>query len=268
MSDNNAKIPSQIFRWFEKMKNNYEQSVQLVLQRFENYSTAQQVRLDNAHQQHISNMKEQHRQQVVQSEQQIQQLKNDIEYYKQQIAHQQTNIAQLNTRYDAVMGCLLAEKKKDINIKDIFSEEFEKNIDDQLLQKDKGTDADNNVVEIHQNSQELPVNELVNTSEQTNPESLFEKALEHRANQEFDAAFDLFEQAAKEGHLKAMGAMARSYFLAEGCPEDQLQGLAWLIEAADKGLPQAIKRVEYFNDANPELVLQASKLKEELLVNQ
>ena len=77
-------------------------------------------------------------------------------------------------------------------------------------------------------------------------------------------AFTLFSQAAHEKHLKAMGAMGRAYFLAEGTDENHTLGLAWLIQAADKGLPQAIARVEQFKTHDENLYEQAKLLSKSL----
>ena len=119
MPQNSQKVPSQIFRWFEKMKSNYEQSVQGVLERFEQYNESQQLRLDNANQSHIDNLKQSHQNQLEQQSAHINQLSEDVAYYKAQIMKQQQTIEQLNGRYDAVMSCLLTEKRKDIDVKDV-----------------------------------------------------------------------------------------------------------------------------------------------------
>ena len=120
MSQENQKVPSQVFRWFEKMKSNYEQSVQGVLQRFEQYSHSQQLRIDHANQSNIENLKQSQQKLLSLQNDQINQLNDDVKYYKEQMAKQQQMIEQLNGRYDAVMSCLLTEKRKDINIEIFF----------------------------------------------------------------------------------------------------------------------------------------------------
>ena len=55
-----SKTPSQIFRCFEKMKSNYEQSVRSILKRFEQYSHSQQLKIDHANQSNIDNLKQSH----------------------------------------------------------------------------------------------------------------------------------------------------------------------------------------------------------------
>lgn len=260
------KVPSQIFRWFEKMKNNYEHSVQSVLSRFEQYNLAQQDRIDNANKDHINSLKDAHDKHLQQNQSTINQLHKDIDYYKQQIANQQQTIAQLNSRYDAVMSCLLAKKTSNINVKDIFdSEDFITNSDVELpahehLSTSDVISTDNANVEPTTHLTDDSVDSDETLPSQRSADDLFELALEHRNNQELTIAFDLFSQAAAQNHAQSMGALGRSYFLGEGVEEDHIRGLAWLIRAAELALPQAIKRVEHFEFHDPELFLSASEL--------
>ena len=248
MSDQNLKVPSQIFRWFEKMKGNYEHSVQSVLAKFEKQTQCQQERLDNSHQQHLDNIKQQHQSQLADKQAHIEQLTEEINYFKKQLADKNQLLEQLNTRYDAVMSCLLHEKRKDLNIKDIFS-------DDLLLSSEDVN-----------SSQEPEKNNNRDADDQTLPSSqaVFEKGLSHRNEQAFEDAFTCFEEAALQGHPKAMGAMGRAYFLAEGCQEDHTFGLAWLIEAAKNNLQPAIERVNYFKENDAELYHDALAINEAL----
>ena len=85
-----------------------------------------------------------------------------------------------------------------------------------------------------------------------------------RENSEPAQAIALFKEAAKLGCVKSRGAIGRAYFLAEGVEEDEALGLAWLISAAELGLPQAVKRVDYFKDADEALYQQALALKDAL----
>jgi len=265
MSQDSQKVPSQVFRWFEKMKNNYEQSVQGVLQRFEQYSQSQQLRLDEANQSHIDNLKQVHQQSIDLQNSQISQLSDDINYYKEQIAKQQQTIEQLNGRYDSVMSCLLSEKKQDINIKDIFSEEdfveessgIIENIEEtRPIDSSEHYRYPDQVVEQTPELQEAPSN--------INDNELFDQAVLKRQAGDIHQAFQLFEQAAKLGHAKSMGAMGRSFFLGEGTEEDHPIGLAWLIHAANQALPQAIDRVKHFQENEPELYQQALGLTEQV----
>jgi TPR repeat protein len=267
MSEDSQKVPSQVFRWFEKMKNNYEQSVQGVLQRFEQYSHKQELRIDQANQSHIDNLKQVHQQNIDQQNSQISQLSLDINYYKEQIAKQQQTIEQLNGRYDTVMSCLLSEKKKDINIKDVFSDEdfveepskFIKNIED-IEDKPQfhSTKSDDSPQETTKEVIEAE------TALKTDDNELFDQAILKRQSGDIEQAFQLFEQAAKLGHAKSMGAMGRSFFLGEGTEENHTTGLAWLIHAANQALPPAIDRVKHFQENDPELYQQALMLAEQL----
>ena len=85
-----------------------------------------------------------------------------------------------------------------------------------------------------------------------------------RNNDEKEKAFLLFKEAAENGEVKSMGALARAYFLNEGVEENQLLGLAWLINAAQLEHIPAQKRCEQFRETSPELYQEASALAEEL----
>lgn len=91
---------------------------------------------------------------------------------------------------------------------------------------------------------------------------LYDEAVSSRENGEPEQAIALFKEAAKLGCVKSRGALGRAYFLAEGVEEDEALGLAWLISAAELGLPQAIKRVEYFKESDDALYQQALILKD------
>ncbi|TWX52824.1 tetratricopeptide repeat protein [Colwellia hornerae] len=265
MPEDNQKVPSQIFRWFEKMKNNYEQSVQSVLERFEVYSHSQQLRIDQANQSNIDNLKQSHQKHLDQQNAHIKQLTEDASYYKKQISKQQQTIEQLNGRYDAVMSCLLTEKRKDIDIKDIFSnDEFEEEKSNELIE-DLYLETNNNeaVNSPFEHSQQNNLNnepDLTSSALTECDDDLFNSAILKRQSGDIEQAFQLFEQAAKLGHAKAMGAMGRAFFLGEGTEEDHSAGLAWLIHAANQALPQAVTRVKYFQDNDPELYQQAMTL--------
>ena len=248
MSDQNLKVPSQIFRWFEKMKGNYEHSVQSVLAKFEKQTQSQQERLDNSHQQHLENLKVQHQNHLADKQAHIEQLTEEINYFKKQLADKNQLLEQLNTRYDAVMSCLLHEKRKDINIKDIFS-------DDLLLSSD---DVDSSLQPEQDNNRDTQYQTPLSS------QAVFEKGLTLRNEQAFEDALTCFEEAAQQGHPKAMGAMGRAYFLAEGCQEDHTFGLAWLIEAAKKDLKPAIDRVNYFKENDAELYHDALAINQAL----
>ncbi len=324
MSDENNKVSIKVFHWFEKMKNNYDENVQGMLKRFEQYNDKQQTRVDQSHLDHISHLKDAHQNQIKQQDKHLAQCKDDIDYYKQQIAEQQQLIAQLNNRYDAVVGCLIEQKHQKADIKDIFSdqdfvtsdnserlesnhdktesyskdsiaevnvdspveseeiEKFESPIEANIEAKEKDPIQIEPVTEeltpiiIEQTVQNAtlendPVEKVSEKTETSTKlksidgDELFEQAIAYRQLANNEQAFLLFEQAAQQGHVKAMGAMGRSFFLGEGIEENQSIGLAWLINAANQGHPQAIARSEHFQEHNPELYSEALTLSEELV---
>ncbi|WP_448568504.1 hypothetical protein [Thalassotalea ganghwensis] len=230
------------------MKGNYEHTVQSVLAKFEKQNQIQQNRLDSSHQQHIANLKQQHQSQLADKQAHIEQLTDEINYFKKQLAQKEHSLEQLNARYDAVMSCLLHEKQKDINIKDIFS-------DENLLFE---IDSENNVQPDTNPQQDIE------SAAQQSAQQMFEQGITLRNQQDFDAALSLFEQAAQLGHAKAMGAMGRAYFLSEGCQEDHTFGLAWLIEAAKHNLEPAIERVNYFKESDAQLYHNALAINQAL----
>ncbi len=257
MSGTSLKIPAQVFRWFEKMKNHYDQNIQNVLEKFKEQSEKQQQRIDKTQQNYIDDLKKTHQQQLAQSQQIIDDLKNEVAYFKSQLSLQQQSIEQLNTRYDAVMTCVLKEQSKQHNIKDIFA------IDDFLsaeesppiVEKTLSTNENNDDVIVHA--------EENNTTTSTKPlssDEIVEQAITHRQSGATEKAFALFLRAAELNNVKAMAAIGRAYFLAEGVEENHLQGLIWLIKAANKDHIPAQKRVKYFQDNEPMLYQQAQAI--------
>jgi len=276
VQSNDMKIPSQIVEWFEKMKGDYEQSVQSVLDRFERNNTDQQKRYDQAMLENFSNLKQANKAQREQYDKQVSQLQLDVTYYKQQVAQQQQAIMQLNTRYDAVVNSLLVGNKEHSDIKDIISEDMfvepveHKTIAEdsvaskQIISKITPVTSAENSNELNVTDKTLNYNVVPSAMEPANKakeldasNTLFEQALLYREKNEFELSFSLFEQAAQSGHLKAMGAMCRSYFLGEGIEEDHTIGLAWLIKAAGQELPRAVSKVKQFQENEPDLYQQA-----------
>lgn len=282
MSGDNLKAPSQVFKWFEKMKANYESSIQSVLTKFEQYNNDQQTRIDNSYNAHLESLKAAHAQQLAQNQQLIENLQKDVSYYQSQLAHQQKSTEQLNARYDAVMSTFLEQKKRDINIKEIFADDFvydekPKVNEDPVIEVN--TQRDNvasSVIDITKNTATKINSTNANISASTEAlsfqktienqpddeliQTLYNQALSYRKDNELEEAFALFKQAAKQGCIKSMGALGRAYFLAEGIQEDFVTGLAWLINAAKLGLPQAVKRVQHFEEDDPELFAKANDI--------
>jgi TPR repeat protein len=271
MSQESHKVPSQVFRWFEKMKSNYEQSVQGVLQRFEQYSHSQQLRIDQANQSTIDNLKQSHQKLLSFQSDRINQLSHDVKYYKDQMAKQQQTIEQLNGRYDAVMSCLLTEKRKDIDIRDVFSDDdfvkskpndFIESIEDSNISNPASDDINDEHASKNKDNSIIDDNKGTTLNQDNN--NLFDQGILKREQGDIKEAFQLFEQAAKLGHPQSMGAMGRSFFLGEGTKENHLMGLAWLIHAAKQELPQAVVRVKQFQQNDPELYEEAMKLVDHL----
>lgn len=254
MSGENLKVPSQVFKWFEKMKSNYEQSVQAVLGRFEEYSNQQQQRIDNEHSLHINNLKESHQQQTTHAQQMIESLQNDVNYYKTQLAQQQKAMEQLNARYDAVMSTFLEQKKRDIDIKEIFSEET----------VEESVTKDELLPESIINDHVIDAKMMPNSIDEEVVEAIYNRAISSREQGDTDEAFALFKQSAKQGNVKSMGALGRAYCLGEGVEDDIVMGVAWLIKAAQHGLPQAVKKSQHFEADDPELYEQASRVAQSL----
>lgn len=246
MTVNTEKVPSQVFRWFEKMKNNYEQSIQQVLNRFENHTYNQQERIDNAYAENIHSLRHINESQQTQNNARIHDLQQDIIFFKSQITLQQKTIEQLNTRYDAVMKCLLAGNPLTPHAYFADHEKIISEIDAEFNVKLSDISESNSEIE--------DINDI------------FEQAITDRDNKNTEQAFSLFQQAAEQGHSKAMGAMGRCYFLGEGCDSNPVIGLAWLINAAEAGLPQAINRVEQFKQEDEDIYTQAKSYQQNNLL--
>lgn len=280
MSDNNVKAPSQIFKWFEKMKENYDKNILAILHRFEQNNNLQQNRLDEAHNNHIKIMQANHNQQTEQLLKQISDKEQEITYFKQQVSTQQQSIIQLTNKCDNLMLQLISPSENPKNYKDIFDENDIINIDNKLSDQDTINQSialneatksaqfikSHNEQTSYKVASELESNcELpLNTHFPTETEALFQQALQMREHNKNEQAFITFKQAATLGHVQAMGALGRAYFLAEGVEENPTLGLAWLINAANLGLPQAVKRVEHFKTNDTKLYQQAILLAQEV----
>lgn len=262
MPNGNLKAPSQVFKWFEKMKENYDKNILAIMQRFEQNNHAQQTRLDNSHQNHIDMMQNAHTSQVAQFNNQIEQQRQEIEYFKQQIAQQQQTINQLNNRYDSVMMELVTSKQQTSPYKDIFDDSY-------FISSKQPSSTDITFDPLLESEKEGPSTAKVTDNNERNAEltseASYSHAMELRKSDNSNEAFVHFQHAANQGHAQAMGALARAYFLAEGVDENPLYGLAWLINAATLSLPQAIKRANYFKESEPDLYKEALEISANLL---
>lgn len=154
------------------------------------------------------------------------------------------------------------------NITEKQSIEFQVNPNEQVTDNVINVFAESSIEKEVQN----PVNALCedDETEKNTAETIFlsdesfSQAVSYREQGNHTLAFTLFTQAAQANHLKAMGSLGRAYFLAEGTDENQPLGLAWLIQAANKNLPQAINRVEKYKLENEDLYEQAKTLSDML----
>jgi len=261
MPEGNLKTPSPIFKWFEKMKSGYEKNILAVLQRFEQNNNQQQIRIDKAHNEFINMMQENHLSQVSQYNAQIAQQHKEISYFKQQIAQQQQTISQLNNRYDTVVIELIANQQQKTPLKDIFDE-------DNVISTDTSVSEHSPIsATTAHRAENISTLNIEQTKQESNHrkakdekvcEEIYLKALAMRNAHNNQQAFITFKKAAYLGHVLAMGAMGRAYFLAEGVTKDPETGLAWLINAANLHLPQALSRVEFFKVNEPTLYQDAS----------
>jgi len=276
MEENPPKVSGQVFKWFERMKASYDLSIQNVLTQFESNNQVQQGRMDEAHKQHIAQLQRNNEQLSKQYESQIEQLNKDVDYYRQQIDRKQETIESFNTRYDTVLQ-YVSPAKPDNTIKEIFSEDdfltsISQSIKEDSITSEAIPDSDTEatpdteaeaIIDTATEGDLDDCNQLISPNE--NPvetslptqDELFDQAILQRKDGACDQAFVLFEQAAKRGHVKSMGAMGRSFFLGEGTEEDPVLGLAWLINAANNQLPQAIDRVKHFAEHEPVLYEEA-----------
>lgn len=293
MSDETQKVSNHIFSWFKKKKVSDELSVQTILHQFEQNNSKQQLRIDEMTTAHLSDLKQSHKEQLLQKDEFISQLRNELDYHKNQQQLKQNAVEQIYTRYDSLMGYLISKTTSKSNVKEIFLEnDFIQEKHDNILANNSVKNGVNHYVNskvvdetsstssrsaVSSNNDELKnnlderthgvnvnntstknikVDEEIRISESAN-DTLFEQAISKRSSGDKVGAFVLFEQAAEQGHCKSMGAMGRSFFLGEGTDENHLLGLFWLIKAADKKLPQAIDRVKYFKENEPELYHEA-----------
>jgi len=249
MPDDNSKVPGQIFRWFEKMKGNYEKNLASMMERFERNADKQNLRIDNQNLAHIEGLKGSYNQQLNDKNQTIEHLNNEINFYKQQLSKQQEILEQLNGRYDAVMHSLLSGNNQISDVKDVVDSDH------------SNTSAETNSPNQAPNQINVTLEDIENTED---IEDLYNTAMELRRNGNQEDAFKLFKTAAESGDVKSMGALARAYFLNEGVEENQLLGLSWLITAAKLNYEPAIKKCEDFKRTSPELYEQSLLLTEQL----
>lgn len=249
MTNEKLSIPSQVFKWFEKMKSNYERNVVAVLDRFERHAKEQQTRVDGVHTENLRSLADSHQALVTSQQQQIEQLQQDVQFYRAQLSQQNKTIDQLNQRYDAVIAKLFIQVNEESILKDI-----EEDTQKHSPNVEKSDDA-NFITKLLKEYND-PDSHLANPA--VTAEHYFKLAVEHRNQEKYNQAIKYFEKAAEMKHAKAMGALGRAYFLAEGVEENPVIGLSWLIEAAEHGLSQAKSRVEFYKENEPDLYYLAT----------
>lgn len=250
MTNEKLSIPNQVFKWFEKMKSNYERNIVSVLDRFERTTKEHQQRVDNLHANTIDSLEDAHAEVTASQQKHIEQLQQDIKFYQAQVLQQQATIDQLNQRYDAVFSKLLIDSQTPNCEKDITTE--------LSRSTNQITEDENFITKLLSEPTSSVVATKPNDVAENQQEYYFEKAMQHRQRQEYTQAIEYFEKAAQMAHPNAMGALGRAYFLAEGVEENPIMGLHWLIKAAEHGLPQAISRVEYYKENEPDLYYLAT----------
>lgn len=184
--------------------------------------------LEEQYQQQILNLKQAHTEQIKLLKRNILKLEKDINFYQTQATSQHESMAQLNARYDAILFALKGQHQ---------STYAEKNITP-ALQDTKQPD----------NIKPAPNNEPIT---QHNSNSLLQSAFKARDNQDYTLANELFEQAAMLGNNKAMGALAKSYFTAQGVAQNYEKAIAWLYLAAEFKFEPAIQKITQFKQNYP-----------------
>ncbi|MBA6234115.1 MULTISPECIES: hypothetical protein [unclassified Colwellia] len=122
------------------------------------------------------------------------------------------------------MSYLLTEKRRDIDIKDIFSDEDiqsdgKSEFIEGLHLPSNNSELNSQCKQTNQKAVKTHINEREGSIQKESPsaleqcdDNLFDQAIFKRQSGDVKQAFQLFEQAAKLGYAKSMGAMGRSFF--------------------------------------------------------
>lgn len=292
-----AKIPAQIFQWFDSIRQGYESSINKLFHRVEkvNEDHKEQIKsvyqsqidgLKKTYQDHLHSLKSNNQSQAEQAQSRIKQLEKDAQFYQDQIKTQNQTIDKLNDRYDAVIFALkdkMDNKELENVIKDISptnDESSQASLTDsttpapsQQHSTDSRTDskADSKTEnsansKAEQNTQAKPVKAQTqddNLQEQQTQDTM-NGAFNARQDKQYELAYELFYSAAIQGNEKAMGAIGRAHFVGEGVPQNKTIGLAWLIKAAEHQFEPAIKKVAGAEQKSPELYQSALQISAEL----
>lgn len=224
------RIPATLFRWFDELRRAYEASINSMF-----------ARVEALKKQHTDEMKSVYDSQVANLQAHIKALEQNNAFYQQQISHQQHTIEQLNQRYDTVMHQLNRVSKQ---------AEAEKDVTPKIVPEPASPPE--------ASFKPTPkVTHKTSNRRQIDAEKLFKKAHEARHKEDFILAADYFEQSAMLGNAKAMGALGRAYFVAEGVEKDLEKALAWLYIAAQNEFEPAQLKLAQLKEKYPQLYLEA-----------
>ena len=272
-----AKVPAQLFQWFESLRQGYENSINKLFNRVEKVNEDHKEQMKNvyqsqidglkkSYQDHLHSLKSSNQSQLEQAQSRIKQLEKDTQFYQDQLKSQNQTIDKLNGRYDTVIFALkdkMDNKELENVIKDISPDSDENpqpsltdaSIPPQRTEKPVQSEPDNDEQNVKENNQ----NDTTQINEQTT-QDIMTRAFNARQDKQFELAYELFYSAAKEGNEKAMGAIGRAHFVGEGIPQDKTIGLAWLIKAAEHHFEPAIKKVAGAEQKSPELYQNALQM--------
>ena len=71
------------------------------------------------------------------------------------------------------------------------------------------------------------------------PKEEYQKALSYSKNKNYQKAFPLFKDAAKQGYTPAEVMLGYMYLLGKGASQDYIKAVYWYKKAAEQGLAQA-----------------------------
>lgn len=245
------KIPGTLFRWFDELRKTYENSLSSMHKKIEKVQDESQQNLKHQYETRIFELEEQYQQQILSLKQahseqikllkrNILKLEKDISFYQKQATSQHESMAQLNARYDAILFALKDQHQ---------SAPAEKNI----------TPALNNTEQPATTEQKKSEPTSAQSS-QNGANSLLNSAFKAREQQEYTLANELFEQAALQGNNQAMGALAKSYFTAQGVNKNDEKAIAWLYLAAEFKFEPAIEKIAKFKQSHPQQYQNALEL--------
>ena len=260
------KIPGTLFRWFDDLRRAYETSLNTMFKRVEAVKDEHRLdlaesydqrlkELENSYQSRIDELKSAHQSQVSTLTNHLNKLEKDSLFYQQQIVTQQQTLSQLNSRYDAVIIALKDKKpqlEKDITPSTKPSALAVDETDNSDLTTKTESQAEETAQQEENATSLTPVEVVEQTKEnQIKVSDVLKQAYSEREQKNYQAAVELFEQAALLGSNKAMGALGRSYFIGEGVDKNIEKAIAFLHLASEYGFEPAKAKVEQVSDKYP-----------------